>query len=245
MRPSLFLWAALGAGLVFSGCRRENQWDCFKGTGDRTTEQREIPSFDKILAEDNIDIILVQDSSTGIVVEAGANLIPGIVTEVNQGELNIRNENRCNWARSYKKGNITVTIKGPQFKKISHYGTGLISCSDTLRADTLVLLTHESGNVDLLLKTKILFTQMHGSADVRLRGYSPLHGNYHVGTGYLHAEDFVSNITWTHTRASGNEYFNALDELSVTIEWAGDVYYKGQPTLNLQGPGPGKLLPIL
>ena len=235
------IFILIGCSLMLS-CRKENRWDAFKRTGERVTETRTLPGFNKIYLEDNIDIEISYDTVQSIKVEGGKNLVGLITTEVINNELRVSNRNRCNWARSYKRGEIKVYVSVPTLRNITQYGSGTISSTDTIYCDTLNLLTHESGDVDLILKANIIYSQLHGSSDVTLRGISLLHGNYHLGTGYLHCEDLLSIVVWTTSDASGNEYYNATTELSATINWAGDVYYKGSPATHLFGEGKGKLI---
>ncbi len=219
--------------------------DCFKGTGKRVTETRVLGSFDKILVEDNIDLILTLGPIQEVKIEAGKNLIPLIKTEVNDSnQLHLTNNNRCNWARSYKKGNITVHITCPDFSRIKHFGSGLIKSVDTIAVDSLEIFAMESGDLDLILNTQIVYLRNIGSADITLHGRSELLGNFHTGEGYHKCENLQTDYIWSYSEASGNEYYHAVKNLSTTIKWDGDIYYKGNPTATRQGDGSGELIKL-
>ena len=52
----------------------------------------------------NVNLYLRQANENKLVLESGTNLMAKIITEVNSnGVLEIRNENQCNWVRSYDK----------------------------------------------------------------------------------------------------------------------------------------------
>ena len=85
-------------------CSKENRWDCIKRTGKPAIETRTLPPFTKIYLKDNIDLFIKQGITEEVKIEAGSNLISLIKTEVDSGILHISNDNRCNWARSYKNG---------------------------------------------------------------------------------------------------------------------------------------------
>ena len=228
--------------LVFSACNKESRWDCTKRTGKVITDVRVLPPFTKIIAEDNVNVFITQGSTQEVKVVAGNNLIPLIKTEVANEKLIIQNNNKCNWARSYKNGTINVHITMPLLIHISHFGSGQIKNNDTLTVDTLTILTRESGDVEFTINTQMLVTQVHSTSDVTLHGTSILHGNFHIGAGFLYCEDLQTEYTWSHSKAAGNEYLNVKKELGVTIDWVGNIYYSGNPAIDVKGTGEGKLI---
>ena len=220
-------------------------WDMFKGTGKKISEIRALPAFAKIYLKDNVNVIITQGSTQEVKVEAGEKLVPLIRTRVDTGTLFISNDNKCNWARSYKKGTITVHITMPTLRFIWHYGSGNISCTDTIACDTINILTRETGDVELTLNANVIFNQLHGTSDVTLHGKSPLMGVFHIGEGYLHAEDLQADYLWEYTKASGNDYLKVKYWLYAKIEWAGSIYYRGNPpTVLSELNGNGKLIPL-
>lgn len=233
---------ALLAVLIFS-CNKENRWDCIKRTGKTSTDIRILPPFTKIIVEDNVNVFITQGSAQEVKVEAGNNLISLIKTEIDSGTLRIQNNNKCNWARSYKNGTINVHIILPTLRHISHFGSGQIKSNDTITGDTLTILTRESGDVELTINTYMVLTQVHSTSDVTLQGKSSLHGNFHIGAGVLHCENLQTDCTWSHTKASGDEYLNVKNCMGVTIDWVGNIYYSGNPSIDVvKGIGEGKLI---
>ena len=203
---------------------------------------RTLPPFTKINLKDNVNVFITQGNPQEVRVEGGENLIPLIKAEVINGELFLENDNRCNWARSYKKGTINVYITMPVLRYISHNGSGQIKGQDTIVCDTLDVLTKESGDVELTIKAKVTFSHIHSTSDATLHGISFAHGIYHVGEGVLHYEDLRSDDIWTYSDASGNEYLNSKNFLIANIHWVGDIYYTGNPTTTILGSGSGKLI---
>ena len=231
--------------LAISSCKKENRWDMFKGTGKKVSETRALAPFTKILLEDNVNVVLSPGHTQEVRVEAGEKLISLVRTEADTNTIHIYNDNKCNWARSYKKGTITVYITMPTLRYIWHNGSGDITCTDTIHCDTINIQPHESGNIELTLNANVIFNQLHGNSDVTLHGKCPIMGIFHIGEGYLHAEDLQTDDVWIHTEASGNEYLNVKKELTASIEWAGSAYYKGNPaTVTGEVKGNGKLIPI-
>jgi hypothetical protein len=54
--------------LLFS-CNKENAWDCIQTTGDIVSETREVNGFCYIRLEDNINLIITQDSIESVRLE--------------------------------------------------------------------------------------------------------------------------------------------------------------------------------
>lgn len=222
-------------------CNKESRWDCIKRSGKTSIEIRTLPPFTKIVLQDNVDVFIKQGTTQEVKIEAGDNLISLIKTKVDSGTLHIENANKCNWARSYKKGTINVYITMPTLRFVWHFGSGFLKAPDTIACDTLDIWAHQSGDADLTVNANVIFVNMHTTADLTLTGKSPIMGIWHVGEGYLDCKKLYANHVWTHSKSSGNEYLNVQDYLFATIDWIGNINYTGNPTTELKGIGSGKL----
>ncbi|MBI4946740.1 MAG: DUF2807 domain-containing protein [Bacteroidetes bacterium] len=228
---------------VIPSCKKENRWDCIKRTGEQTTDTRTLPPFTKIYLKDNIDVFITQGAVQEVKIESGKNLTSLIKTKVIDGELRISNDNKCNWARSYKKGTIEVYITLPTLIRIEHDGSGQVKSQNTIMCDVINIQTKESGDVELSLHANTTFLQCLGSSDITLHGTSSNLGIYHVSEGYLYCEDFPVDVMWGGSYSSGNEYLNVKLSLGVTIGWVGNIYFTGNPsTIETKGKGQGKLI---
>lgn len=217
-----------------------------KGTGERITETRALPSFTKIYLTDDINLFIQQGNEQEVTVEGGKKLLPLVKTEIIGGELYLKNANRCKWARSYKKGVINVYLTLPRIESIWNYGSGIIKSTGTIACDSLDIRTAESGDVELTVNsTKVVFVEMNGTGDITLHGKTPLMGFFHIGEGFLHNEDFETDYAWGTSQASGNEYLNVRKSLWAKIEWAGNIYYKGSPpSVEVKITGKGKAIAV-
>ncbi|MGB3948613.1 MAG: DUF2807 domain-containing protein [Bacteroidia bacterium] len=223
---------------IFNGCKKENRWDCVKRTGTVIYEIRVLDYFDKIYLEDNVKVYLTQDSVQEVMVEAGENIVPLIITKVQDKILYISNNNRCNWARSYEKP-IVVHLKMPIIKQITSDGTNDIIGLNTITTDTVRVRTKNSGNVELAINNMHVGAQMHGSGDVALKGYSNELICDIGGTAFLKCENLSTSYTWVHTFTTGLCYVRAADLLISEIDNVGDLYCYGNP-LSVQNKQNGK-----
>src|ERR1017187_937178 len=137
----LTAYAAFFIAFIFSSCSKENRWDCIKRTGEKTTDTRTLPPFTGIYVNNNIDIFITQGPVQEVKVIAGKNLVSLVKTEVVSGVLKISNENKCNWARSYKKGIISVYITIPIINVVENDGSGIITGQNTISTNSITIST--------------------------------------------------------------------------------------------------------
>jgi len=214
---------------LFYACKKENRCDCIKRTGSIITETRVINGFDQVYVEDNLNVFITQDSTFEVKVEAGENIVPLIETSVTDGTLHIRNKNRCNWARSYKKP-FNVYIKMPVIKYITSDGTGNIKGLNTITTDAFDVQTKNSGNIELTVNNLKVTSHMHGSGDLTLHGITIEHDCDIGGTAFLQCADLQTTTTWVHTFTTGLCYIKTSN-LSCFIDYIGDVYCYGNPVI--------------
>lgn len=232
--------------LFFITSCKKDLGDCFKSTGEITTEIRPLTPFRAIEVNDNVDVYIMQDSILEARVEAGDNLIGKIKTEVVNGILKISNENDCNWVRSLKN-KFKVYISTPDLTELTCYGTGTILSSNTITVDTLLIDLWETySNISLSINTQYVHAKNHtGPGDIHLLGSSDFVYAYSTGNGFIYCDGLITRKTWVIHGGTGEIYVNAQDTLRAEINYIGNIYYSGQPsTIDLNDNGDGNLVPL-
>lgn len=237
----LFTFSLVFPTLLLAGCQKENAFDCLKSTGKVKTETRQLAPFRTIRVFDNLKVTIVADTAHFAEVKAGDNLQENILTEVKNGELWVRNINKCNWVRSYDKP-TEIKLHLPKIQTIYHEGFGTISSENTLPADTIFLHLIGAGDINLDLKTRRVWLDMYELGDIRLRGTNiELIGFVHH-FGSLQASSLFSQDAFLHLTGEGAAHVQASRNLGATIEGNGNVYYYNQPAyLDRHGAGKGSL----
>lgn len=164
MRRCLFLLVFLG---LFS-CRKEVD-NCFRATGEIAEEIRKIGSFQNLQVEDNLNLTWHFSDSAYVKIKSGKNLIPQITTVIKGNSLVIRNENSCNWTRSYTIP-FEIDLYSPSPYLIRHEGFGKISCSDTLRSSPLTIQHYAAGDLNLKLSVGELYVDFNSPGECLLFG---------------------------------------------------------------------------
>jgi hypothetical protein len=230
MKKKYISWLTLIVGvLIFPACKKENRCDCIKRTGTIITETRSIDGFNRIYLETNVKVFITQSSVFEVKVEAGENIAPLIKTEVRDSTLYIRNNNRCNWSRSYDKP-INVYVSMPVVKYITSDATSDIVSLNTITTPEFDVQTKNSGNIELTVNNAKIGSHMHGAGDLILKGITAEHACDIGGTAFLRCEELETTYTWVHTFTTGLCYVKASNLLICKIDNVGDVFCYGNPT---------------
>ncbi|GAB4143886.1 MAG: hypothetical protein Fur0041_18950 [Bacteroidia bacterium] len=231
---------------LFSGsCKKENLCDCFKGTGSVTSETRALPDFSNVYAEDNVNVIFIEDTFSSVEVEAGENLLKLIKTEVADGWLKIRNDNKCNFVRRYDiPVNVIIHYKRNTIYHIKSKCTGTLYNQGVSTSDSLDLDVESSGDIRFSVASGKIFTHQHGTGDVELKGQCNDVIIYSIGTGFTLADECLANYVWVYTNTTGKITVHTSGILDAEIDGSGNVYYKGTPTQIFRKlHGTGQVLP--
>lgn len=216
--------------LLFS-CKKENALDCFKSNGDDITEIRQTGPFHTIKVSNKIDIEIFPGSDYRVEVVCGKHIIKNIVTKVTSGELNIENNNTCNFVRGYKK-TVRVIITVPHIKLVFNDGVGTVRFADAFIQDTLVVKAGNSGDIYVNGSFNEVRTSSHGNGDMYLNGTANSLFVYSNGTNFLNARDLkVKNYIFIETLSIGDCFIDAsaVSKFEYNIWRSGNIYYTGQP----------------
>ena len=233
--------------IFMTGCT-EDDGVCVSSTGEITVKEWNTAPFQSVEVYDNINLILTQDSvENGISIEAGENLIEGITTELDSGKLVIKNQNRCDWLRSFKVP-VNVYLTFTDLDTIIFRAAGNITCTNNWTNFAIhVDVIEGAGNIDLKLNTyRSYILVRYGTVSVNLTGVSDVTTLISYGFGPLHAENLISEFTYVSCYSPNDMFVYSSIELAVEIGNIGNVYYRGNPTnITTNYLSEGRLYPLL
>jgi hypothetical protein len=194
--------------------------------------KREVENFHRIDLYDNIDVVLKQDTTESITVNAPQNIEPSIEATFENGTLTLRNGTNCKWLRNPSE-NITVFVGVKSLDYINYSGSGNITSANTIQTERLSLYSATgAGNVEISLNAKQLnATIEYESADFIFHGSADLCYCYVNSRATLNIEDLAVknlNIGYASVR---NITVNASDRIDALIYHTGNIYYKGNPAV--------------
>ena len=245
IRISRFLTFSLLYPSVFlAGCQKENAPACIKITGTIKTETRSLEPFRTLRIFDNLEVTVVEDSVHYVEVTAGKNLLPDIETEVKNGELSVRNINKCNWVRSYDKP-FKVRVHVKELRDVFHDGDATLSSENRFPSNTLFLHVTGAGDTDLELKTESIWLDMYELGEVRLRGNNKQLTAYILSMGSLKAEELQNEEANLKLTDQGQGFLQVSERLTAEINGPGNVYYRGtNPKIQTFGNGSGQVIKL-
>ena len=239
-------YIALFTAVLFTSCGKDSKFDCFKRTGTAMCEVRQITGYNKIEINGKLDVELVS-KDYDFSISAGKNLLPKITTTVQDSTLIIDNENKCNWTRSYKKGEILVSIPVNNLKELIINGKGKVSSNNTINAENLTIsFVTGISDLNLKLKTTNLELVVHdGGGDIILSGKSKNVNIYNNGYAYVDLGKLQSNYVFLADKSQNKTFINANNRIDVEIYDVGDVFYAGNPSeINFTPYSSGKLIEL-
>ncbi len=223
-----------GCITLFSGCDKERLDDCFRGHGSSKTEVRTTAQFNSIHISGNVIVELIPDTIQLIEVTGGKNFIDQIKTEVSGTRLEIDDNIGCNFVRSYDR-EYKVKVHFTELRHIEHYAAKDLTCSDTIRSQILDIDKWAGGgDLNLITKTDEVFVRIHaGSGDVKVAGKSRYQYTYQRGFGFMFLSDLLSDELYIDKGGSGDCYVHANNSLSIDFNSEGNLYYSGDPEVNI------------
>ena len=232
--------------LLLISCKASLE-DCFKSTGAIKIEERILMDFDSIRLEDNVNIILIQDTINKIRLEAGENLLPKIKSEVSNRLLVVKNENDCNWVRKLNVP-INAYVHFKDLSIITNMGVASISNEDSLKikGHAIDIRITETGDIHLAGEFDWIYARIIvATGNLTLEGKADGLELYADGTSLVHAEKLLVGYASIETLLTGDIWVNPTDQISAKIFWQGNVYYKNSPQIILQQEtSTGKLIKI-
>ena len=212
---------------------------------DLVRETRAATGFSKIEIDGQADVILRQGTTEGVTVEATAQALQQIETEVHDRTLNITLANQRRWWDWFLGGARTrsprITINFINVDRIEAAGSVRFA-AEALKADDLRL--EFSGACTLRvgdLQASRLRLDGAGAVKAELVGNVPAQFIDLSGASSYQAGGLVSESAVLQVSGAGKALVNASKKLKVEISGAGLVQYIGNPRIEQEISGVGKI----
>jgi hypothetical protein len=214
------------------------------GSGKSITQNRTVANFQYVSLEGLGDIAITQSGAETLTIEAEDNVMPLIKTEVKNGILSIRFDQK-NWQdviRPSKPIKFALGVKTLSGVELS--GAGNIQ-APTLKAGVLAIKISGAGAVKFdKLEATELSTSVSGLGNVELTGAVAKQTVELSGAGQYLAGNVAGRTAKITLSGGGNATVWATDSLDVTINGAGQVSYFASPKITKSITGLGVLSPL-
>jgi hypothetical protein len=207
--------------VLLAGCSS----GCIEDSGIRIAKATVVKPFDKIAIEGAIKVILKQDSTYAIKIEADSSVMGEIKADVSGSELTLKLKEG-----SYCGSDSVVVYAGiGELKELSGSGAVNVRTQGVVNGKDLTMNFAGATDVSLDLSVANLTTSMDGVGKLNLSGQAGTHKLTTTGSSETTAYNFITGLYDIHITGSGKASINVLNELKVNTDGSSEVYYKGNP----------------
>jgi hypothetical protein len=207
--------------LLVSSC------NMISGNGNIRTEKRNTGNFSSVKTSGSIDVEINSGDAYAVSAEDDDNILPYIVTEVNDGTLDIHYKNNTSVNNDHAKVYVTV----PSLDKVIASGSADITIRDILKnPQKIEMSVSGSGSIKGGLDAPAISVDVSGSGNVDLKGRTKDFDCSVSGSGDINCGGLQSENTTVTVSGSGNAHVFASIHLSASAHGSGDIYYGGNPS---------------
>ena len=203
----------------------------------------EIPKLEIITIHDYLNISIVQSDANKAIIRGREALLENISITANGKELIIRDNNACNWSGN-SNSRTEIEVHTNHLRRVNLYNYGDFNAQD-LQLDTLEFNSLRSGR-DIHLSGDfhhLRFLLEKGSPDLYLSGSCQDFYIYHFGSGFVYAEELITQNMHLHHNSTGDFHVFPIEELFVELYSRGRIFYYNKPQ-SINGPGSASNLMI-
>jgi len=232
--------------VLAAACKKPENRRCWKTAGEETELTIAIEPFNKLFLKEHVEFVLVQDTVEKVVLTGGKNLLNFISISVADQTLEIGNDNKCPFFRSYDK-KVKAEIHFKSIENIHYEGSESLTNKGKLNFSWLTVLIRDgAGPVNLNFDALVVIaTISHGWGDFTFTGnvnYANLNvwSNGFCNTYGLNVKDSITVVSSTQ----GPVHINA-DQVKLKAETngSGNIYYRGVPSsMSFNKYGLGELI---
>lgn len=224
--------------VILCSCNNENVGDCFQTTGTIIQQDITVLSFDKILVNRDIELIVKEGTEQKVTIETGKNLINDVEAVVLDGKLILTDKNDCNFVRSY--GVTKVYVTSPNITEIRSSTQYDVRSDGVLTYPTLTVLaedfnapnTFTNGNFRLQIDNNEFDLVFNNLSNCYISGNTNnLNLTFASGTSRFEGGGLIAQNVTIWNRSSNDMIVNPQQSLTGQISGTGDVIAVTHPPI--------------
>ncbi len=206
------------------------------GTGALLDDLRALTPFSEITLDAPVNLVVTGGSVQSVNVRAQGQILAILTTEVKGDRLTI------NMAKEAQMdGGTTVEVVVPELEALTMNSSGSASLNN-MKAGKLKININSSGSVNAKdLVYDDIKVYIDGSGDVELGGKAEDLEIMLDSSGDVDAYDLAVQDAKITNKGSGEVRVMVSDELNAEIKGSGNVFYRGEPKVELSDDGSGEL----
>ena len=234
---------------LFYSCNSEDASNCFQTAGTTIQQEFEVATFNKIIVNERIELIIKEGVDQQVIVETGENLMNDIKVSIENNTLVLTNDNTCNFVRDY--GNTKIFVTSPNLILIRNSSELAVRSDGILTYQTLQIIADDFesdylnvGDFHLTVNNTTLRVTSNGISNFYLDGQTTnLTVGFFAGDSRFEGENLIAtNVIITH-KSSNDMLVNPQVSISGNIYSLGDVIAFNNPaTIDVTEHYQGRLL---
>ncbi len=214
------------ASLLFQSCVNiDGNFEIVNGNGDVTSEVRNLSEdFTSIEAKTGIEVIVTQENSHGIKIEADSNLHEHIITEVKDGKLKIYCDANFKNVAAKK-----VFVQMPIIEGLQTSSGASITNKNTIKATTLDLESSSGSQLKIeVIASEIICESSSGSEIILIGETNKLKADSSSGST-IAAAKLTTNEAEAEASSGSEIKINPIEKLVAKASSGATISYSSQP----------------
>jgi len=246
LQRRLFAISALSALSLFAATS-SHAWswgnsERIKGTGDVSSETRDLGSFDSISLSGGFKVLVRQGAQSRVEVKTDRNLHSYIETRVVDGKKGRTLEIAPK--RGYEvQGSVRpeIVLDMAQLRSIAVGGSGDVRVEAMKSPDVDASIAGSGDVLFVDLSSDRLGLKVAGSGTVTAHGRASNLSLSIAGSGDVRARGLLADDVKASIAGSGDAEVNASKTLKISIAGSGDIAYLGSPEVSTSVAGSGRV----
>lgn len=208
-----------------------------KGEGPVRTETRDVSDFHAVEVAVAGDVEVSVAENYFVEVQTHENLMPVLKTKVENGTLKIYFDESV----SYSEG-LKIRVSAPAFDQFTLGGSGTIKVITPIRSDKMALDIAGSGDIFVPQgEFNTLTTSIAGSGGIEIGGTAGILKSEIAGSGDVKGKQLTARELDASIAGSGSVTCDVVEILKAEIAGSGDIFYSGDPQVDADVSGSGKV----
>ena len=235
---------------ILLNCNSEDASDCFQTEGNLVQQEVDIGSFESILVNRDIELIVKEGPESTVVIETGENLLNDVLATVVNGQLQLTDFNTCNYVRDY--GITKVIVTAPNIKEIRNSSQYAVSSIGVLAYPELSLVSEDFnvpgsftvGDLRLQINNDKLDVVANNISSFYISGtVNDLFVGFYAGAGRFEGKNLIAQHVDVFHRGSNDMIVNPQISLSGELRGTGNLISVNEPpTVNVEQFYTGELI---
>lgn len=189
-------------------------------------DSRNVPLFDGVVVCCGIEVIL-KEGTQAVIIKAEENVLPFVVTEVENGILNISYKNKLS-LKTCKK--VTVYVTAPAFKMLEATSGSSIESDGVLDTKNINIRASSGADISVSINSDKVICKASSGSNIVVKGKAVQIDGEASSSGDIDAQHTLVQQASAYASSGSNILLNVGESLEASASSGGDIRYTGSVT---------------